>query len=304
MNMFRLPESVKTPPPRDMWLIITGMEPGAYVCPKCQHPPERPLDAPPGYCRPGQCGCPMPLPCASCSNIVHPVQEEGFWDRPLPYCQECSGGRHRAHLQEVISKIIPRELRQLSAALYRVPHREPAIGEIHRWVLDRMGSRAGRSCLLIYGSRGSGKSVIAALATRKAITDGAVSNALFITEDQITRAAVDQFADAKDTASKARGLLHVAAHVPLLVLDELGGNKRAGYSPRERKEVTAVLHKRLSGRMPTLLISNLVPVQVGAEGRLSHLGWLDERIDSRFAGCGIPVECSGPDMRLGDRGTS
>jgi DNA replication protein DnaC len=91
----------------------------------------------------------------------------------------------------------------------------------------------------------------------------------------------------------------VAAHVPLLVIDELGSNKRAGYSPRERKELAAVLHKRLSGRMPTLLVSNLIPSQVDSEGRLSHLGWLDERIDSRFAGCGIPVECSGPDMRLG-----
>jgi DNA replication protein DnaC len=125
-----------------------------------------------------------------------------------------------------------------------------------------------------------------------------VSGALYVTEDDLTRAAVQQFSDDKSLARHSRDLLSSCIGSSFLVLDELGGNRAHGYSPREMKELLRVLHSRLSERRPTMLISNLPPKFVEEEKRLSHLGWLDERIDSRFEGCGLAVECTGPDMRI------
>ena len=299
MTLFKTPEYCKETPPRDRWLILTGSEPADYVCPSCGLGAEVPGDAPPLYCRPGVCGCPSPWPCSSCDAIIHPIEDGGQWDRPAPFCPACASNRRREEIRGVIERVVPRELRVAARALYKVAHRKAFMGALYRWVgAEGLGMKRGPSALLVYGSRGSGKSVGAAWAIAKAINDELIHNALYVTEDDLVRAAVDQFADAKDVQAKSRSLLHVAANVPFLVIDELGSTRTHGYSDREKKELIRILHKRLSGRMPTMLVSNLSPSMVQAEGRLSHLGWLDERIDSRFAGCGVAVECSGGDLRI------
>lgn len=299
MSMFRLPEQVKPVSVRDQWILLTGREAAEYACPACGLGAEMPGEGPPLYCRPGVCGCPHPWPCASCDTIVNPVEIGGQWDRPDPFCPACSSNRHREEIRGVIERIIPSGLRAAARAFYDVEHRRELMAAIYRWVgSDRLGMKGGPSALLVYGSRGSGKSVGAAWAIAKAINDEIVQNALYVTEDDLIRAAVDQFSDASDVQTRSRSLLHVAANVPLLAIDELGSTRTHGYSDREKKELIRLLHKRLSGRMPTLLVSNLAPAIVKEEGRHSHLGWLDERIDSRFAGCGIAVECTGGDLRV------
>jgi DNA replication protein DnaC len=298
--MFQIPASVKPTPPRDQWLILTGQEPDEYLCPNCDRGPARPTEAPPIYCRPDVCGCPMPWPCSTCTNIVQPVKVGRHWDRPAAHCEACAKGRHRAQTRETIERIIPDQLRQSAKALYKNPHRADLMAALYRWIgTDKLGISGGPSCLLVHGSRGSGKSVAAAWAIAKSINDEVVSNALYLTEDTFIRAAVDQFSDAKDVANDSRSLMYRAAAIPFLVLDELGSTRSHGYSDREKKETIRLLHKRLSERLPTMIVTNLAPSQLDAEGRLSHLGWLDERIDSRFQGCGVAVRCSGPDMRIG-----
>ena len=298
--MFQIPQTVKRTPVRDQWLILTGHEAGEYLCPRCDQPPERPTEAPPMYCRPGVCGCPMPWPCATCTNIVQPAQVGSSWDRPAAYCDDCAKGRHRQQTRATIERIIPDQLRQAAKALYKNEHRADLMSALYRWIgTDRLGSVGGPSCLLVHGSRGSGKSVAAAWAIAKSINDEVIGNALYVTEDEFIRAAVDQFSDAKDVANHSRGLMYRAGAIPFLVLDELGSTRSHGYSEREKKEIIRLLHKRLSERLPTMIVTNLAPSQLDAEGRLSHLGWLDERIDSRFQGCGVAVRCSGPDMRMG-----
>jgi DNA replication protein DnaC len=241
----------------------------------------------------------MPWPCASCTNIVQPAKVGRHWDRPAAFCDDCAKGRHRQQTRATIERIIPDQLRQAAKALYKNEHRADLMAALYRWIgTDKLGSVGGPSCLLVHGSRGSGKSVAAAWAIAKSVNDEVIGNALYMTEDEFIRAAVDQFSDAKDVANHSRGLMYRAGAIPFLVLDELGSTRSHGYSEREKKEIIRLLHKRLSERLPTMIVTNLAPSQLDAEGRLSHLGWLDERIDSRFQGCGVAVRCSGPDMRM------
>ena len=54
-----------------------------------------------------------------------------------------------------------------------------------------------------------------------------------------------------------------------------------------RDQLTEIFHIRFEQRLPTLIASNEPPM------------WelLDNRVASRFAACGLTVECSGPDLR-------
>ena len=294
---------------RECWLSVVGCEAEDFRCRSCGKPPLDVGGYPPGYCRQPiddkrtRCGCPQPQRCVSCDAIVEPTQHDRSWDRPQPFCEGCENENRRKALGETIRRVIPHQLRLAAKEFYhKAQHRAELVSALRQWVeTHRLGKREGPSCVLAWGSRGSGKSVAAAWAVGRALSSRIVTSAYYVTEDDLTRAAVAQFSDDKREAQDARSALASCQSTSLLVLDELGSNRSLGYSPRETKEMLRVLHHRLSERKPTILVSNLPPTYVEQEQRQSHLGWLDERIDSRFEGCGWSIECTGPDMRACSR---
>ena len=293
---------------RECWLSVIGVEASEYRCRKCEEPPRDVGGFPPGYCQQttgpkrSRCGCPLPRRCVSCDTIVEPTRDpaDGHWFQPESYCEACENENRRQALGETLRRVVPFQLRAAAKEFYhRTPHREALVDSLRRWVeVDKLGSAGGPSCVLAWGSRGSGKSVAAAWLVGRALMSRAVLGALYVTEDELTRAAIGQFSDDRSENAQSRTMLKSCLSTPLLVIDELGSNRGHGYSPRESKEVIRVLHSRLSDRRPMLLVSNLAPTFVDSERRDSHLGWLDERIDSRFEGNGHAIQCTGPDMRI------
>lgn len=291
---------------RECWLAVVGCEGEEYACRRCGKQPHNPAGYPTGYCQQRidekrtPCGCPLPNRCVSCDTIVEPINDGGVWLRPWPYCETCVNENRRHTLAETLRRVLPDQLRRAAKEFYhRAAHRADLVQSLRQWVeTEKLGKASGPSCVLAWGSRGSGKSVAAAWTVGRALASRAVLDAYYVTEDDLLRAAISQFSDDKQEAMRSRTLLAECQSASLLVIDELGSNRSLGYSPRETKEVLRVLHARLSERRPMMLVSNLPPTWVEEEGRKSHLGWLDERIDSRFEGCGVAVECTGPDMRI------
>ena len=291
---------------KEVWLAITGVEAKDFRCRKCGKPPVN-VNAPPaGVCRQpvdGKdrwCGTPLPRRCVSCSNINEPRNLDGYWVDPWPFCDDCENEQRREVLAETLRRVIPSQLRAAAKSFYhKASHRRRLVDALTGWLeVDKLGKAGGPSCVLAWGSRGSGKSVAASWLVGKALAARGVYGAQYVTEDDLLTAALGQFSDDKTKAHAAANLLASCRSTPLLVLDELGSGRALGYSPRETKETLRVLHDRLSERKPTVLVSNLAPTRVEAEGRDSFLGWLDERIVSRFEGNGLAIECTGPDMRI------
>ena len=120
---------------------------------------------------------------------------------PSGYCDDCAKGRHRQQTRATIERIIPDQLRQAAKALYKNEHRADLMAALYRWIgTDKLGSVGGPSCLLVHGSRGSGKSVAAAWAIAKSVNDEVIGNALYMTEDEFIR--------------ERRGEPFARAHVP------------------------------------------------------------------------------------------
>ena len=287
--------------PREVWLAVIGCEARDYSCAACGNGVSDHHGLPPATC---ECRCPLPKRCSGCDDVVQAWRDRdlGIWYRPDPFCGECLAGRRRQDLADTLRRIIPSRLRLAARSFYhQTPHRSELRAALELWTgADALGTASGPSCLLVWGSRGSGKSVAAAWALGRALTDGKATRGAYVTEDDLLRAAVSQFSDDGHQAGLSRHLLKDAKETDLLVLDELGSTQAHGYSPRETKELLHVLHARLSERRPTILVTNRAPRRLDSEGgRESHLGWLDERVDSRFEGCGVAVKCQGPDMRLG-----
>ena len=291
---------------RECWLAIVGVEASEYEWRRCKNPPLDVAGYPTGYCRQPidekrtRCGCPLPSRCVNCDTIVEPKEDDGYWFVPWPYCQTCENENRRVALSETIRRIIPDQLRRSAKEFYhKASHRAELVSALRQWIeVHSLGKRGGPSCVLAWGSRGSGKSVAAAWILGRALASGKVSSACYVTEDELLQSAISQFSDDRSEAQRSKNLLAHCQSTPLLVIDELGAARSLGYSPRETKEILRVLHNRLSDRKPTVLVTNLAPTFVKEENRSSHLGWLDERIDSRFEGNGWAIECTGPDMRI------
>lgn len=310
---FAIPATAPTIAVADIWQQVVGVRLEEYACPTCGWRP-RSDQMPTCYCTAehnGQrCGHPLPRACETCGEPVEGI--EG--DRPYPYCDRCLGDSERTRRQDLAKARVPRQYQGAVKAFWedtRTEHRDPLYRAIVEWSTDLDYGAAGDgrglpSCLWIWGSAGSGKTVASLLLLTRALVKGRFRDARYVTEAEVIRAAVDQFDDHERDA--ARALLREVRDIPLLVLDELG--RRApgghqpyaasrGYTPREHQELTRIVYHRLDQRLPTVCITNRSPDVQTTKGEqvLMHGLWLDETIASRVAGSAWILECSGVDLR-------
>lgn len=151
-------------------------------------------------------------------------------------------------------------------------------------------SPASESGLLLWGPVGTGKSFAAVALMRRRIELGEYG--LFFTETDYLEDVRNTFGDKADSTTEE--VQHAARTVPLMVLDDVGGEELTAWG---ETQIRALLNARMNARLPTLITSNFDPV------RLREVR--EERIVSRVLGlCGRGehvYEWQGPDRRWEER---
>lgn len=204
------------------------------------------------------------------------------------FCGRCY--TDRLAREASIAAVFPADVQLWLEDYKSYPQRRELDKALIHWGRQRCGRQAKpspRPWLLTWGNTGAGKSTGLGRAASRALLGWVVGSVAWITEDELCRAV----RDARRTAA-ARHRLEEVRTVELLVLDEFGRAAADQYDPRELSELRQLLNHRANDLKPTLIAANR-----DARGPGGALGWLDERLGSRFSNLGVAVPCVGTDLR-------
>jgi len=295
----RIPERVRDAcRPEVAMKTLHGVECGVWACPSCERVYQ--LDDYPSSGCPG-CGRPLPSRCMyrdeddkQCDGFAQPERTDLGWYGPGEFCAECVDRRAKRRRADEIQKRFPeKELRQLREGYQRHDHRAALDRALEAWVASSCGRDDGKPWVIAWGGTGSGKTIALLYHAAAAYHGrGLVDSILYVTEEELTRAASLEWSQDDDEKAEARKLIRHCLDVDLLILDELGAS--AKLTDAQYKCYTRILKLRIDAAAPTLIAMNR-NLEGDEKGR--PLAWLDIRVDSRVEQLAAVVACTGVDLR-------
>lgn len=181
----------------------------------------------------------------------------------------------------LVSSGVPRIYENLSFDAYtETPDNRKAVKAAH-WIV---GNDSDASVYL-HGSKGTGKTMLASIATNEMIRRGKV--VLF-------SSVPDLMADIRASfkADNTDEIINSVKNAPILVLDDLGAERATEWVG---EQLFAIVNARYAGRKKTVITSNYAPDEPAAHFVDKTQG---ERIVSRIYGMCARVKISGKDWRM------
>ena len=229
--------------------------------------------------------------CRQLSRGMIPVVEvhDGRFSYALKVCRHERQRREREKIARLFASArIPRAYEGDTFADYTVTDGNRKAVEAARWML------AGGSGVFLYGTKGTGKTKLAAIIANERARAG--SPVLFASVPDLMADIRRSFKDG--TTSEA---VQAVKNTPFLVLDDLGAEKMTEWVG---EQLFCIVNHRYNERLATVVTSNYSPTQV-----ICHMATVDERgnviddrqgqrIMSRIYGMCERVEIRGADWRM------
>lgn len=303
----KMPEHIRSAcTPEASLLAVHGVEVGVWACPACARIFEVD-DYPSSHC-PG-CRRPLPTRCTrvddegeTCDGLAQPepykLGNADTWSAPGSYCETCLGRQAKRRRADQVKKAFPaKELALLRDGYQHYHHRFALDAALERWVETDCGRDIGKPWVVAWGGTGSGKTLAMLYHGAAAYHGlGLVDSIVYVTEEELTRAASDEWSRDDAERDEARALVRRCFETELLVLDELGAAPQ--YTDAQYRCYTRVLKLRIDDGKPTLIAMNR---DLEGEDKGRPLAWLDVRVDSRLEQLATVVACTGVDLRRGER---
>lgn len=229
--------------------------------------------------------------CRQLSRGMIPVVEvhDGRFSYALKVCRHERQRREREKIARLFASArIPRAYEGDTFADYTVTDGNRKAVEAARWML------AGGSGVFFYGTKGTGKTKLAAIIANERARAG--SPVLFASVPDLMADIRRSFKDG--TTSEA---VQAVKNTPFLVLDDLGAEKMTEWVG---EQLFCIVNHRYNERLATVVTSNYSPTQV-----ITHMATVDgrgnviddlqgQRIMSRIYGMCERVEIRGADWRM------
>ena len=229
--------------------------------------------------------------CRQLSRGMIPVVEvhDGRFSYALKVCRHERQRREREKIARLFASArIPRAYEGDTFADYTVTDGNRKAVEAARWML------AGGSGVFLYGTKGTGKTKLAAIIANERARAG--SPVLFASVPDLMADIRRSFKDG--TTSEA---VQAVKNTPFLVLDDLGAEKMTEWVG---EQIFCIVNHRYNERLATVVTSNYSPTQV-----IRHMATVDgrgnviddmqgQRIMSRIYGMCERVEIRGADWRM------
>ena len=206
--------------------------------------------------------------------------------------KQCRHERNRLERQRIsrlfASARIPRAYEGDTFADYAVTDGNRKAVEAARWML------AGGSGVFLYGTKGTGKTMLAAIIANERARAG--KPVLFASVPDLMADIRSSFRDG--TTSEA---VQAVKNTPFLVLDDLGAEKMTEWVG---EQLFCIVNHRYNEMLPTVVTSNYSPTRI-----IAHMATVDgrgnviddmqgQRIMSRIYGMCERVEIRGADWRM------
>ena len=229
--------------------------------------------------------------CRQLSRGMIPVVEvhDGRFSYALKVCRHERQRREREKIARLFASArIPRAYEGDTFADYTVTDGNRKAVEAARWML------AGGSGVFLYGTKGTGKTKLAAIIANERARSG--SPVLFASVPDLMADIRSSFKDG--TTSEA---VQAVKNTPFLVLDDLGSEKMSEWVG---EQLFCIVNHRYNEQLPTVVTSNYSPTQI-----IRHMATVDargnviddmqgQRIMSRIYGMCERVEIRGADWRM------
>ena len=229
--------------------------------------------------------------CRQPSRGMIPVVEvyDGRFSYALKVCHHERSRREKLRIAKLFSSArIPRAYEGDTFADYTVTDGNRKAVEAARWML------AGGSGVFLYGTKGTGKTKLAAIIANERARAG--SPVLFASVPDLMadiRASFD--------GGKTAETVQAVKETPFLVLDDLGSEKMSEWVG---EQLFCIVNHRYNERLQTVVTSNYSPTEI-----IGHMATVDrrgnviddlqgQRIMSRIYGMCERVEIKGKDWRM------
>lgn len=206
---------------------------------------------------------------------------------------------HAAEMAEELKAQAPERMRKLAIAsgmpehfrtasmkdfsIDHGQHQETTLRAFHAYLKEMDQHVRDQMNVMLVGQIGTGKTKLACVAIRKAISLGFSTK--YTTARDLVRAITETWGDR--TVRESDALMEFTTP-RVLVIDELGIQYGKGH---ERLILFEVLNKRKEQHLPTILAGNVTLDEMNGT-------WLDERAFSRVMENCLVLECLWPDYRL------
>ena len=229
--------------------------------------------------------------CKQTSHGMIPVVEvhDGRFSYALKVCRHERQRREREKIARLFASArIPRAYERDTFADYTVTDGNRKAVEAARWML------AGGRGVFLYGTKGTGKSKLAAIIANERARAG--SPVLFASMPDLMADIRASFASG-GTSERVQAV----KETPFLVLDDLGAEKMTEWVG---EQLFCIVNHRYNEQLPTVVTSNYSPTQI-----IRHMATVDrdgnviddmqgQRIMSRIYGMCERVEVRGADWRM------
>ena len=197
--------------------------------------------------------------CRQPSRGMIPVVEvhDGRFSYALKVCRHERSRREKLRIAKLFSSArIPRAYEGDTFADYTVTDGNRKAVEAARWML------AGGSGVFLYGTKGTGKTKLAAIIANERARAG--SPVLFASVPDLMADIRNSFKDG--TTSEA---VQAVKNTPFLVLDDLGSEKMSEWVG---EQLFCIVNHRYNEQLPTVVTSNYSPTQI-----IRHMATVDAR---------------------------
>ena len=229
--------------------------------------------------------------CRQLSRGMIPVVEvhDGRFSYALKVCRHERSRREKLRIARLFASArIPRAYEGDTFADYTVTDGNRKAVEAARWML------AGGSGVFLYGTKGTGKTKLAAIIANERARAG--SPVLFASVPDLMADIRASFASG-GTSERVQAV----KETPFLVLDDLGAEKMSEWVG---EQLFCIVNHRYNEKLPMVVTSNYSPTQV-----IAHMATVDthgnviddlqgQRIISRIYGMCERVEIRGADWRM------
>ena len=280
----RIPSSVKRFTREDLIRINHGVSYGD-PCHSCGEPYTEDM-YPSMMCL--SCKAPAPRVCArsGCSAVIMPEKVErangavAWYDGPS-FCGQCENKTSRGERGQVLKGVFPSRLLRCAKDYARLKARDDLDRTLHVWAIsNNLGRDVDEAVMVIYGSRGSGKSVALTRAGSAIYMKGRASSIKYVEADEVYRYTGDKYADAPDLRSEARAGIKGARSCGLLIVDGL--RPRQGITASQKAELSQIISYRVREGKPTILCQDM---------DTPDLTWLDAPLGEHMSRIRWRVRC-------------
>lgn len=262
------------------------------------------------HCR--ACGRPWRRRCAGipgswntapqrCSAWIEPELRGDRWHGPERTCPDCLRGQAGAEREKLVRRILPEREYRLCTEDWIEPtpgsgyeDRVEPYRRLRRW-LKALIEGTGRSCAVLYGAPGPGKTVLMARALRAAVLTGHAKTAMWTSWFTLLEHGRHYY----DADGRSKSELDRAARVDLLAVDDLFKHrekrcvdKQTGDILHSAQVVGEVFGKRFDAGRWTLATTNYEDVD-----ELWQLCHDDPGLNDRWQGAGELILYTGESKR-------